>query len=216
MKVLTRQLLIFFPVCALVIVPAFGVDPDAAPLQIVYDENGSPLETIGFVLPIESVLSEYGAEAEVENTVLPDFFEAVIDLVDSQFRNGDEIVVGDVNVQSTLDSNGTLLEDSLEMSGVLGSESVVIRFVSRSNGAVGIDLTIFDGQGTPSEYEFSIQLFRRPTSQNYAVAAIGSCKCSDGALNKCSTQNCEDGVTCPGGPNGQSCGKYTRVLVVSD
>lgn len=138
-----------------------GIEPIALSTSVVmvYDENGGLLESVTSVVQIQSILDVYGASTAPDDPILPSFLETAIDLTNVDFRNGDEVVVWETSIQATFNANGNLLEETLEVTGMLGSDSVLIHVTSRSGGVLSLALTLFDHEGSPEEYDFPLQVF---------------------------------------------------------
>jgi len=199
-------------ILAISVDPAEGIDPNATVTQLFYNESGEPLYAVASVVPMASVLGGFGATADANDPELPTFLEGAFDVGDEELRDGDEIVVGDTSVVSTTDENGNLVEETLIVTGLLASESIVLELTTESDGMLSLDLTIFDQQGTATEYEFPLQVFQEPSSEIYIAAMLGTCNCSKKGVTGCTDSMCQDGDTCPNN-NGESCGFYTRTVI---
>ena len=197
---------------------SLAVDPQPVRLGSVdfldLNQAGAVLQPIQVAAPLEEVLAHYGATDATDDAVLPAFLEAVIDLADEGLRGDDEVVVGNTDLQSSFGAQGELISETLEISGMLGDSTADFSLTSHADGELRFDLTIFDQQGQATYYEYSLQIFSPPSESDYVAALPGHCKCSKDGVTGCTQAKCEDGDTCPG-QNGESCGFYTRSVIVS-
>jgi len=190
-----------------------GGDLIPATAVAVYDENGDALSPVPSVMPLQDVLGAYGASVAAGDPSLPAFLERAIDLADPTFRNGDVTTVDESILNSYTDENGGLIQETLDIPGGLGAAAMILRLSSEAGGALGIDLTLVDSQGVPTERAFLFQVFIRQADGTNIVGALpGKCRCSKKTVAGCTTNMCYDGDTCPG-HNGESCGFYTGTLL---
>ncbi|MBI5762661.1 MAG: hypothetical protein HZA51_03965 [Planctomycetes bacterium] len=184
----------------------------AATDPTVIDQNEDRLVPVSNVVPIATILDDYGTSSSESDPSLPAFLEGVLDLASEELRNGAEIVVFDTSIKSSFDENENLVEQELDVAAYLGLTEIEIELNSRVEGEFRVHVTLFSEGNPPSYVDATFRIYLPESleaAQVVVIALPGTCKCSKAGATGCTDAKCRDGDTCPGN-NGHSCGFYTR------
>jgi len=174
------------------------------------DQYGATLVPVTQVVPIETILASYGVSSSPDDTALPGFLEAALELAGGASLDEEDIEVADATVSTFADEQDNLVSETLEVSGWRGSLTMTFDLTSSADGSLSLYVATFDGDQPMAEHKYWLQLYGGGSELNINVIALpGKCKCSQSGGSACNDTQCEDGVSCG---NGKSCGFYTRSL----